>query len=362
MRLNDLRQLADELAGSPSDVCITITLPTHRHPPQNEQDPVRLRNASRAAIAALPKLRLDRDVLRRLTDRLEVLGDEVERATAHGQADLGLACYVTPDLTRVVTLSHDPPERVIVADEFSLATPITDVTTADDIDVIVLSTGGEATPGGRLYRLERGELTEHVDDMLPMSYDVRDRETRFNAESRPTGAKRDALVEGFLNRLDHHLTTVFGPNSDHQVVIVGVERLRSHFSAVRSAALSRNIVAEVDGNFDHRPLHELSQAVHSAVHAAREESARAAVAGLRGMPPQRTATSPDDIHQLARQGRVHHLLVESGVTDEVAVDGVVIGDRIARTIRACFDSGATITIVPPGSLKESGGIAATTRW
>ncbi len=362
MRLNDLRQLAAELAGSDSDVCITITLPTHRHPPQNEQDPVRLRKASRAAIAALPKLSLERDVLLRLTDRLEALSDEVDRAHARGQTDLGLACYVTPDLTRVVMLSHAPPERVIVADEFSLATPITDVTTADDIDVIVLSTGGDATPGGRLYRLERGTLTEHVDGVLPMSYDIRDRETRFNAESRPTGAKRDALVEGFLNRLDHHLASVFGPNSDHQVVIVGVERLRSHFAAVRSSALTRNIVAEVDGNFDHRPVHELAHAVEEAVRTAREASARAAVAELRAMPPQRTATAPEDIHQLARQGRVHHLLVESGATDEVAIDSVVIGDRIARTIRACFDSGATITIVPAGSLAESGGIAATTRW
>jgi hypothetical protein len=362
MRLQDLRQLADELATAPSDACITITLPTHRHPPQNEQDPVRLRNAARAAIAALPKLTLEREALQRLTARLESLGDEVERATAHGHADLGLACYLTPDLTRIVTLAHTPPERVIVADEFSLATPITDVTSADDIDVIVLSTGGDATPGGRLYRLERGELAEHTDEVLPMSYDVRDRETRFNAESRPTGAKRDALVESFLNRLDHHLASVFGPNSDHQVVVVGVERLRSHFAAVRSSALSRNIVAEVDGNFDHRSSHELAAAVQQAVLEARETAARTAVAELRGMPPHRTATSPDDIHQLARQGRVHQLLVESGATDEVAVDGVIIGDRIARTIRACFDSGATITIVPPGSLSDSGGIAATTRW
>jgi hypothetical protein len=362
MRLQDLRQLADELAAAPSDVCITITLPTSRRPPQNEQDPVRVRKAARAAVAALGKMQLERDVERRLTERLEGLEQEAERATAHGGGDLGLACYVTPELTRVVTLSHTPPERVIVADEFSLATPITDVTTADDIDVIVLSTGGDATPGGRLYRLERGELHEHVDEVLPMSYDVRDRETRFNAESRPTGAKRDALVEGFLNRLDHHLATVFGPNSDHQVVVVGVERLRSHFAAVRSPTLSRNIVAELDGNFDHRSLHELATAVQDAVRATRDTAARAAVDELRAMAPKRTATSPEDIHQLARQGRVHHLLVESGATDEVAIDGVVIGDRIARTIRACFDSGATITIVPSGSLPESGGIAATTRW
>jgi hypothetical protein len=362
MRLTDLRHLADELAAAPSDVCITITLPTHRHPPQNEQDPVRVRNAARAAVDALPKLKLERDTLRQLTDRLDALEAEVARTTAHGHADLGLACYVTPSLTRVVTLSHRPPERVIVADEFSLATPITDVTTADDIDVIVLSTGGDATPGGRLYRLERGELREHTDDVLPMSYDVRDRETRFSEESRPTGAKRDALVEGFLNRLDHHLTSIFGPNSDHQVVIVGVERLRSHFAAVRSPSLSRNIVAELDGNFDHRAPHELADAVQKAVHAAREVTARAAIESLHSMAPQRTATSPDDIHQLAQHGRVHHLLVESGATDEVAIDGVVIGDRIARTIRACFDSGATITIVPQGSLQDSGGIAATTRW
>jgi len=362
MRRHELHELAEELASEVKDVAITVTVPTHRHPPESQQDPVRLRKAARSASAALNGLTLSDEDLRAIRSRLEELPHEVERQVAPADRGLGVACYITPSLTRIVSLSHTPPERVIVADEFSLATPITDVAIADDIDVIVLSTGGNDTPGARLYRLEQGRLSEHHDDVLPMDYDVRDRETRFNAEGRPDASKRDGLIENFLRAVDRHLAGVFGPDHDRAVVVAGVERLRSHFAAVRSAALSRAIVAEIDGNFDHVRDAELAEAVRKAAHATRQQKVTHEVALLAEIPPPRLTTALDDIRQLALEGRVHQLLVTEGATDEVSVDGVVIGDRIARTIRACFDSDAVITFVPAGALGDRGDVVAVLRW
>jgi hypothetical protein len=362
MRRHELHRLAEELAAEVKDVAITVTVPTHRHPPESQQDPVRLRKAARSASSALDGLKLTDHDLHAIRTRLEALPSEVERQIAPADRGLGVACYLTPTLTRVVSLSHTPPERVIIADEFSLAAPITDITTADDIDVIVLSTGGNDTPGARLYRLEQGRLSEHSDDVLPMDYDIRDRETRFNAEGRPDASKRDGIIENFLRAVDRHLATVFGSDHDRAVVVAGVERLRSHFAAVRSGALSRAIIAEIDGNFDHVRDAELAQSVQKAVDATRQRMIADDVAGLTEIPPQLLTTALDDIRQLALEGRVHRLLVTEGATDEVTIDGVVIGDRIARTIRACFDSDASISFVPPGALRERGDVIAVLRW
>jgi hypothetical protein len=340
---------------------VTATVPIDPHVPGHDQARTRVRKAARAAIAALPKVGLQREVAERLASRLEDLPDEVERQVGYASIAQGLACYVTPDVTRIVSVHHAPPERVMVADAFSLAVPITDVARRVDVDVLVLSTGGGATSGARLYHLDDAGITERVEDGLPMSYDPRDADPRHADEGTPDAAKRDARLTDFLNVLDEALTAVLGNGDGAPLVIVGVERLRRHFADVRSAALTRRVLTEVDRNVDRATDAELAAIVRDAVIAARRDEALAAIAELRELPPVRTATGPDDIHAMAAEGRVHHLLVEEGATDQVEQDGVILGDRIARTIRACFDSGARITVVPAGSL-GNGGIAAIARW
>jgi hypothetical protein len=83
---------------------------------------------------------------------------------------------------------------------------------------------------------------------------------------------------------------------------------------------------------------------------------------LRAMDPARTAAGVDDVVTLARAGRLHRLLVEEGATAEVEVDGVLIGDRIANAVRAAFDSGTDIRVVPKGALEHEEGVAAVVRW
>ena len=80
------------------------------------------------------------------------------------------------------------------------------------------------------------------------------------------------------------------------------------------------------------------------------------------MDPARTAVGVDDVVTLAREGRLHRLLVEQGATAEVEVDGVVIGDRIANAVRAAFDAGTDVLVVPNGALETEQGIAGIVRW
>lgn len=361
MRPDELDALARDLAAATTPITITATLPIDPRSPGHDQARTRVRKAARAAVAALPKVELDRETRERLAARLEDLPDEVERQVGYASIGQGLACYVTPDVTRVVSVDHAPIERIIVADAFSLAVPITDVARRVDVDVLVLSAGGGATDGARLYHLDESGLTERDEGGLPMSYDPRDADPRHADEGTPDAAKRDARLTDFLHVLDEALTGVLGNGDGRPLVIVGVERLRRHFADVRSPALTRRILTEVDRNVDRSTDAELAAIVREAVDDARRREALAAVAELRELAPQRTATGPDDILTMAVEGRVHHLLVEEGATDEVEEDGVILGDRVARTIRACFDSGARITVVPAGSLGD-GGVAAIARW
>ena len=359
MRERELRALATELSGdAPGRVAVTITLPT-RPDGLDRGEATRLRNLIRRVSDALPKLGLDRDVTEQLATRLESLEDAVEHAP--GRRGPGVACYVTAEATRVLRLSHTPLERVLVGDTFPLAAPIADLLAADDLDVLVLSIGGGDTDGARHFHLLDGELSEVVGDGLPAEWDVRDIGERYLEEPKDSDW-RDARVDDFLRQVDRVLLERFGADHDRQLVIVGTARLRTHWYSVADPANLRAVVAQIDGNVDHVRTSVLRDRVIDAVQGERTAAALRAVEEVRELDPARTAAGVDDVVTLARAGRLHRLLVEEGATAEVEVDGVVIGDRIANAVRAAFDAGTEILLVPSGALGTEQGIAAVVRW
>jgi hypothetical protein len=357
MHTDALRSLIAELDAAASGLAVTVSAPIDRNAP----DPglVRVRDGARAAIAALERVRPDLDPADRaaVVERLADLEAEVRRqlGTTRGA---GVACYVAPRLTRVVRLEVEPPHRVIVGERFAAAEAILDPD--EDVHVVVLSTGGGSTRGARRYRLN-DELTELSDDLLPYEHDVRDH-GEHRKEEPPDQEQRDAYLEGFLNEVAAHLAKADPPGEARPIVLVGVARLRERFQRVAPAALAARIVAEVEGNHDRARDSELVAHVRSALDASREAAARAAVAEFVELPPVRTALGADDVYALAAEGRVHRLLVERGATDEIVQDGVVIEGRIASAVRACFDHGAELVVVPAGALGAHGPIAAVARW
>jgi stalled ribosome rescue protein Dom34 len=250
---------------------------------------------------------------------------------------------------------------VLVADQFPLLAPIVDLLEADDLDVLVLSIGGGDTDGAQHFRLSEGALTEEVGDGLPAEWDVRDAGERYLEEPKDSDW-RDARIDDFLRQVDRVLIERFGQAHDRHLVVVGTERLRTHWYSVADPANLRAVVAQVDGNFDRARPSVLRDRVIETVRGVRSSLALAAVDELRGMDPARTAVGIDDVVTLARAGRLHRLLVEGAATAEVEVDGVVIGDRIANAVRAAFDAGTEILIVPKGSLAVEEGVAGVVRW
>jgi stalled ribosome rescue protein Dom34 len=244
---------------------------------------------------------------------------------------------------------------------FPLSAAITDLVAADDLDVLLLSIGGGDNDGARHFRLVDGELTEEVGEGLPAEWDVRDVGERYLEEPKDSDW-RDARVDDFVRQVDRTLLARFGAAHDRQLVVVGIARLRTHWYSVADPANLRAVVAQVEGNFDRARPSVLRDRVIETVRGERSAQAQAAVEELRAMDPARTATGVDDVVTLARAGRVHRLLVEEGATAEVEVDGVVIGDRIANAVRAGFDTGTEIMIVPRGALEEEEKVAAVVRW
>lgn len=352
MRRDELHKLLADLADTPGPK-ITITLPTHRQDPNGERDRLQLKNLVKQASHDLEPHARDRDQLMRLHKQL----DAVDGRLDHRQLDHGLAVFVSPEEARTVHLTHAPIERALVADRFATRELHRDVTETTEAWVLALSTGGNDTDGTQLYYLHRGQLDEHRDEELPASWDVRDRETKFS-EARPESPQRDAYIEDFLRRTEEHVAKIVGTDP---LIVAGIERLRSHHHAV--TRLGSQIIAEVDGNFDHTPLHVLANAAEGALVEAQAKEREAVAARIdEEAATAHVAVGISDCEQLAKEGRIERLVVEHSYLEPVIVDGVAIGDRVEVAIRETHEHSGTILSVDDDRLADHERIAAIVRW
>ena len=101
------------LLAPQSPPCISILMPTHRHHPGTEQDPIRFKNLLKAAAALLESRAAD-DV-RGLLDPIAALPDS--EFWRH-QSD-GLAIFRSRDRMAHYRIPMELPERVVVADSRS---------------------------------------------------------------------------------------------------------------------------------------------------------------------------------------------------------------------------------------------------
>ncbi len=95
--------------------CVSLFLPTHRHPPQVDQDSIRLRNLLRDTRTQLEKAASPEQV-RRLLEPLAGLA----KPSVRGPIGDGMAVFRSADLFRHYVVPAPLPERVVVADTFYL--------------------------------------------------------------------------------------------------------------------------------------------------------------------------------------------------------------------------------------------------
>src|SRR5690606_9189797 len=106
------QDFAAGLFDDQSTPCISLYQPTHRHHPDNAQDPIRFRNLVRALAESLRQKYVKADVDSLLRPFSELAGN-----AAFWNCTLdGLAVLAAPDFFRVYRLQRPVPELVVTAD------------------------------------------------------------------------------------------------------------------------------------------------------------------------------------------------------------------------------------------------------
>ncbi len=93
--------------------CISLYLPTHKHPPESDQDPIRFKNLLKEAERILLEKYAGKAVGASLSQLAELATPEFWR-----ERTLGMAVFHAPGFTRYYRLTRPMPELAIVADSF----------------------------------------------------------------------------------------------------------------------------------------------------------------------------------------------------------------------------------------------------
>jgi hypothetical protein len=354
-------ELLQQMRSMPS---VTITLPTHRTSPDNQQDPIRLKNLATEAAN-----RLSDDYSKRVMEPLLTRLKELVENVDHAYNEAGMALFINRDFSRLVKLPFTLPERVEVNEGFATRDMVYAMNRTRSYWVLHLS-----EQNTRIYHATDGSLTEVREGGFPMDMDP---------PSKTEIARREQKSERFGNADEGHdrffrkVDAAFDQVNKREklpLVVAGVERYLSMF---RDVSTENDVVAEIRGNYEHLNAHDLGQVVWPAAQEGFNQRNAKVFSRLdAAIGAHKIASTIGEVWRYAHEGRGELLIVEMSYHAPATIDesGLhltpadsavpldVIDDAVDEAIETVLQMKGEVVFVPDGALDKHGRIALVLRY
>lgn len=356
---------------------ISLLMPTHRARPDNEQDPIRLRNLLGEAVRRLKEdPAVDRESRIRLERQLDE--DTVLRLFDAQRAEDGLLVLLAPDEDPQAwqfVSPHDIPERVEITTTYLTRNLVAAHLYARPYWVLVLD-----QEESRLYLAHAGSLTEVTAHGFPARPQVPDREDALPGPAYGTDRTgyRAARVAQYVSDVEERLARAM-TDRNLPLVLVGSPELTTAFQKISRHAGATVGGLELTGAEQHA-VPQLEKRLEPVFRKIREDRARQArteldaargrkayVAGLaevwHTVMDHRAALVlvEEGLRAAGRAEENHQLHVVDVPEDEPAPEGVDT-DIVDSLVEAALDADTEVRFVPDGTLPDGVGIAGTLRY
>lgn len=349
MNRHDIKKLASYQAYP----CVSLLLPTSRHAPQNQQDPIRVKNLIKQATARLHDEFGKREVAGVIAD-LEALADEID----YQHTLDGLALFVSPDMAEKHYLPFPVTERVMIDESFATRDLTYMINRSPSYWLLALS-----EKPTRLYEGLRNNLVEVFDEGFPMVHTLPGGEAPLpGGRGVKVSAYRDERHRQFFRQIDEALGKIIA-DDPRPVFIAAVDRYHAFFEEV--TAHTRLLAGRIEGSYDKTPIHELGDRIWPIVqeYTARQKAGviddLAAAVGA-----QKAASGIGEAWRMAQEGRGLRLIVEESFVYPARLDETglqltpaedptapdVIDDAVDELIELVIEKGGDVTIVEDGAL------------
>jgi len=355
-------KLLQQINGYPA---LTITLPTHRRSPENQQDPIRVKNLVEQATKRLLEEFNKREMAPLLT-QLEKLVAEIDfRNTSDG-----LALFVNRDLARAVQLPFTLRENVNVGETFLTRDLVYALNRTPRYWTLVLS-----EKPTRLFEGTLDILSEVQSDGFPIFH-----QGPGGEQPLPGGfgikksAYRDEYHRQFFRKVDTTLKP-FLADDPLPLIVVGVDRFLAFFNEVSSH--KEFILSTLKGSHDKTSPPELAKLVWPLAKAALAEQRQKVFSELdKAMGEKKVASAINEVWRLASEGRGSLLLVEEGFHYPARVDATgriitpaddatapdVIDDAVDEISETVLMKQGRVVFVEDGQLETHQRIALILRY
>lgn len=340
--------------------CVTITLKTHRMRPDNEKDPINLRNLIKEA-----EKRLYNDYEKRfvwpIIENLNKLAEKID----HSHNLDSLIIFASRDFAEHTTLPVTVGDRVVIDNTFATRDLVRAMHQESAYYVLVLS-----RQKARLIEAFNDTVTEEKAGPFPVGNKL----YATDKEKLSTSKGQDSLIEEFFNRVDKIFSETVKDNplplflatetrNFHHYLKVADKRdmIIGHLNQNRDAEKARSIVSDVWNEMsllikkrNKERLNELFKAVSN----------------------NKFLTDYTEMWKAIKQGRGKTLFVKKGffkpallVNDEVTLvdhhlkdQKGIIDDIIDEMIELNLQSGGDTVFIEGDEIKKFGNVALITRY
>jgi hypothetical protein len=362
MNKQDIRLLQSH-RGYPA---LSILVPTHRTSPDNQQDPIRVKNLVDEAKNRLLEEFNQRE-LAPLFEKLDALVDEIDYVYALD----GLAIFVSNDFAKKYYIPFMLKPRVVVDETFATRDLVRAMNRTNRYWVVALS-----EQPSRLFEATRETLVEVNDFDFPMELGRKGGERGAQAVRMSQGAYRDEHHRKFFRDVVDGVVAA-RQEDNLPVVVVGVDRYIAFFRELFPQ--SEAIIATVNGNYDHATAHEIGEVVWPQVKDAFMNKRNDVLDELgTAVGARQFVSTVGEVWEYAHDGRGSVLVVEDNFKypARISEDGRritkveqeeieapdVVDDAVDEIIEAVMLQGGRVEFVDDGTLSDHRGIALITRY
>ena len=375
-----LNDYAAGILGTPEPPCLSLYQPTHRHHPDNQQDPIRFRNLLKALEESLRQKYSTRDV----RPLLEPFQNLAEDHSFWNHTLDGLALLAGPGVFRVYRLQRPVAELAVVADSFHIKPLIRILQSADRYQVLGLSRQETKLLEGNRDTLDEVELSPAVPRTVTEVVGEDSKEAHLSVWSpspgigvrHGSGSKAELVdkeTERFFRAVDRAILEHHSRSSGLPLLLAA---LPEHHSFFRRVSRNPFLMPEgVDIHPDALPIEALRDRAWHAI----EPHYLARLAGLVEMfgAARSKELGADDLAQVAASavaGRVGTLLIEAdrhipgridAVTGEIEFDDLAhpeVDDLLDDVGELVLKNRGQIVVVPTKRMPTQTGIAAIYRF
>jgi len=336
MKKSDL----DKVLALGGEVAVSIYAPTHKRAPENQADPILVRNLFTQAEELILSLG-DKRQMGPVLENLEAAFNSVDFAHTSD----GLALLVSENGFHAFNLSHTPNEQVSIGKEFSVAELAKTISKSWEYHLLVLSESPT-----RLFRGDRDSLAEIKGD-FPIEHTG-----RGGTLALPTGfGQRTSVVEDeehrkFFRQVSDALTAVQAEER-LPLVVTGVNRFQAFWADVAPSQAADLII---EGSYDFMSEAELLAKCWPEIQDHFRAENTKVVADLDSAKSQkRYAGGIAEVGEMATAGRIDILVVSD---DETA------NPEVEKAVQLVLLSAGEVFFVPAEELTNFAPIAARLRF